>query len=282
MNKKTFNEYNPEFYIDAIKRKTKYNMKSHFHEAFEIFYLVDGERKYFINDTIYKITSGSIVLIDINEIHKTAVSDTEPHERIVINFTIPFLSEIISRVPDIDLYSCFKSKYKVLQLSLKDITYVENILSRMLEIYECEYPTKRFYLQILLCELLLLINNHLTKLTSESDSSEYTINPKISKILKYINCNYNKDITLASISKEFYISPFYLSKLFKQNTNFTLVQYLHSVRIKKAKELLQNTNYRVIDIAQRVGFNSHAHFTRIFKSITGISPIQYRKIAREK
>jgi YesN/AraC family two-component response regulator len=84
-------------------------------------------------------------------------------------------------------------------------------------------------------------------------------------------------ITLADISKEFYISQFYFSKIFKEATGFTFVEYLNSVRIKEAQRLLVSTNDKVIRISYNVGFGSIAHFGRMFKAITGYSPLQYRK-----
>ncbi|MFZ5967785.1 MAG: AraC family transcriptional regulator [Bacillota bacterium] len=278
MNSKEFNEYCPEFYIDTIKREKKYNMESHFHEALEIFYLIDGERRYFINDTIYKVSSGNLVLVDINEIHKTADTDVFAHKRLVLNFNPSFIYEICPKSSGLDLCSCFKSNRKILPLSLKYKKDMEHIFHRMMEIYDSESETKRFHLQILLCELLLLINNHLNELKTKDKNLVYSINPKISKIIKYINSYYYEDITLSSAGKKLHISPFYLSKLFKENTSLTFVEYLNSVRIRKAKELLIDTDYRVIDITEKVGFNNHTHFTRTFKALTGVSPLQYRKL----
>jgi YesN/AraC family two-component response regulator len=104
----------------------------------------------------------------------------------------------------------------------------------------------------------------------------------VSQVIKYITENFHQNITLSSVAKEFYISPFYLSKLFKQTTNFTFVEYLNSIRIKNSKELLKNTNYKIIDIAEKVGFSNNTHFTRVFKIIVGMSPMKFRKLHTEK
>jgi YesN/AraC family two-component response regulator len=101
-------------------------------------------------------------------------------------------------------------------------------------------------------------------------------------IVQHINRNFMQKITLDDVSKQFYISRFYLSKTFKETTGFTFVEYLNSVRIKEAQKLLIITNKKIIQISYEVGFGSVAHFGRVFKTITGYSPLQYRKLNKTK
>lgn len=272
----------PDFSIEILERKTEYNMYNyHLHQEFEIYYLLSGERKYFINDNIYKVQAGNLVLIDANEIHKTGSIGNCHHERVVIYFNDSFLNDLYPHISNLDLLSCFKSEYRVLPLSFKYKNDIEIILDKMLTIHPLETNSedlrKKFYLQILLSELLILVNKFIDELKAEEYHYSKLMHPKISQIIKYINDNYYKPITLADTAEDFYMSPSYLSKLFKNTTNFTFTQYLNSVRVKNAKKLLQNTNYRIIDIAQNTGFTNNTHFTRVFKEIIGVSPTNYRK-----
>ena len=103
------------------------------------------------------------------------------------------------------------------------------------------------------------------------------MNNKVDKIIKYICKHYAEDLTLTSIAEEFYISPFYLSKIFKRSTNLSIVEYINSLRIRHAKELLENSSTKIAEIAEIVGFSSSSHFSRTFKLLTGLSPQQYKK-----
>lgn len=274
------------FFIENLKRKTEYNMYNyHLHQEFEIYYLLSGERKYFINNTIYKIQQGNLILIDANEIHKTGNIGQQSHERTVLNFSPSFLKEFYPYISQLRLLDCFNSKYRVLPLSFQYKKNVEVILNKMLDLTQKQSDfndtRKKFYLQILLCELLVLIDNFIDELKEKEYEYTQLIHPKISEIIKYINEHYQEFITLEDMANRFKMSTSYLSKLFYKTTNFTFTQYLNSVRIKNSKYLLENPEYRIIDVAQKSGFNSNTHFTRVFKNVTGVSPTEYRKLLKE-
>ena len=95
--------------------------------------------------------------------------------------------------------------------------------------------------------------------------------------MQYINLNFAEPLTLSSVSKHFYISPNYLSLIFKEVTGFNFVEYLNILRIKEAQRLFANSNFKVIKVAEEVGFGSISHFARVFKKVTGYSPLNYKK-----
>lgn len=271
-----------DFFIESLERTTKYNMYNyHLHQEFEIYYLVSGKRKYFIDDNIYIVQAGNLVLINANEIHKTSNINNHPHERIVMYFDFSFLESLCPNILELDLLSCFESEYRVLPLSFKYKNTIETILDKMLDIYSEKYNynelRKEFYLQILLAELLLLINEFINELKAEEYHYSQFMHPKVSQLIEYINSHYYEPISLTDMAEKFSMSPSYLSKLFKSTTNFTFTEYLNSVRIKNSQILLENPNYRIIDVAQKSGFTNNTHFTRVFKDIIGISPTHYRK-----
>ncbi|NRY59488.1 AraC family transcriptional regulator [Clostridium beijerinckii] len=283
MSNRSVRVFHNNFFINKLKRTKKFDMpQHHFHEDYEIFYLIQGERKYFINDTIYKISEGNLVLVNVNEIHKTSDFSDHSHERIVVNFTPAFLAEFSQNVNALNLYSCFNLENRVLPLSFKYKNNIEGVLNRLLEVDKSQSDNKNFHSKVLLCELLILINNFVDDFKLKGYSSMQPINPKVSQVIKYINENYHQAISLSSVAKEFYLSPFYLSKLFKQTTNFTFIEYLNSVKIRNATQLLQDKKYKIIDIAEKVGFTNNTHFTRVFKTVMGMSPMKYRKLLSER
>ncbi|MDN5276704.1 MAG: two-component system, response regulator YesN [Clostridiales bacterium] len=74
-----------------------------------------------------------------------------------------------------------------------------------------------------------------------------------------------------------YISPYYLSHLFKEELNITFLEYLTMVRMEEAKKLLKDTSLSIVAIASQVGYEDASYFSKVFKKYVGISPAQYRK-----
>lgn len=99
----------------------------------------------------------------------------------------------------------------------------------------------------------------------------------ICAIKGYIINHYDRDMTLNSIASEFNISPYYLSKLFKQKSSQGFSDYVVFVKMNKAKELLANNEYSISTVASMVGYSTD-YFRKIFKEQVGISPGQYAKM----
>ena len=107
------------------------------------------------------------------------------------------------------------------------------------------------------------------------------INPGFMKLLDYINGNFQKDLRLSSLAKEFNLNPTYCSELFKRITHKSYSEYLSELRVEQARHFLDNTNMGLEEIAYKTGFNDHYYFTKTFKKITGLPPSQYRKLKAE-
>lgn len=100
----------------------------------------------------------------------------------------------------------------------------------------------------------------------------------LSLVTSFVAEHYRENISLQDAAVAAGISPSYLSHLFSQRLLVTFTDYLASVRIDTAKELLKSTNMTVTEIAHRVGYEDHNYFIRTFKKVVGISPGQYRKL----
>ena len=99
----------------------------------------------------------------------------------------------------------------------------------------------------------------------------------IRKAKEFIRANYKKKIKLEDISKVVYLSPYYLSHIFKKEVGFTLFEYLTKVRIEEAKGLLENTPWNTTRISFEIGCTDQSYFCKVFKKIEGMSPSDYRK-----
>ena len=92
-----------------------------------------------------------------------------------------------------------------------------------------------------------------------------------------IKSDYNKSIGLDYIGEKVNLSPAYLSSLYKQETGVNIIKCLTDYRMIKAKELLRNTNLKVIQIAKQCGYDNLSYFDRLFKNQCGVTPKQYRE-----
>jgi YesN/AraC family two-component response regulator len=147
-------------------------------------------------------------------------------------------------------------------------------------IVEAKQKHTGFELQIQAYTLQLLIFTCRFIEENQVEPLQY-INPvheRISGVVRYINDNYYKELTLQYIADEFFISSYYLSRVFKEVTGFSFVHYLNSVRVKEAKKLLEDTDMKVYLIAKKTGFGSVTNFGRVFKEITGHTPLYYRHV----
>lgn len=106
-------------------------------------------------------------------------------------------------------------------------------------------------------------------------------NKLIHTIIQYINENIEQStLTLKKIAEMNYINPSYLSRTFKEVTNMNFMDYLTSMRIEKAKKMLQNSNLRVYEIAEAVGITDPNYFSKFFKKHTNYTPAQYKENAQ--
>lgn len=273
------------FLISRVKRSGEsYTMpEQHYHNGYEIYYLVKGERNYFIKDRTSFVKKGDVVLINKNVLHKTLDTGKPAHERVLIEFNEEFIKDMLSKIDDIKIYTCFKNyKRNVYSLDIEEQTWLENTLFNMLQ--EKKYKRKGYltYIKIKLIEILIFLNRKVKESSPSSPDFSDPLQQKISEIATYINNNHQDGITLKLLARKFGLSPSYLSKSFKKVTGFNFVEYKNNVRVKEARRLLQETDLNVTKIAGIVGYNNITHLGRIFKDITGYSPLKYRKLHREE
>ncbi|MDQ8738001.1 helix-turn-helix domain-containing protein [Paenibacillus sp. LHD-38] len=123
-----------------------------------------------------------------------------------------------------------------------------------------------------------LVKHTLSHLSDELSSRLAGVtHNRIKEILTYIHHHFNQEISIQSLSEKFYLSPTYLSQLFKKEVGENFVEYLSRQRIQYACKLLAETDMTVSQIGEKCGFNDYFYFTRIFKRLNGMTPTQYRE-----
>ncbi|MBP3887962.1 MAG: response regulator [Cellulosilyticum sp.] len=107
----------------------------------------------------------------------------------------------------------------------------------------------------------------------EVETENFIILRAIGLIRRY----YQDDLTLAQVADEVGVTPEYLSKLFVKEININFVSFLRNFRISVAKRMLDSNKYKVFEIAEQVGFRDVKYFNKVFKSVCGVSPLEYKK-----
>lgn len=104
-----------------------------------------------------------------------------------------------------------------------------------------------------------------------------TKNRYIANAIAYIESHYQETLSIKDVCKSLLISESYLTKLFKENTNYSFVDFLTNYRMKKACELLKNPDVKIYIIADQVGYRDQRYFSVLFKKIVGLTPKQFRE-----
>lgn len=265
------------FFIGYKGKVGHYTMASpHFHDYYEIYYLLDGERHYFINNKTFLIKRGDLVLINSNDLHRTIDVGSPSHKRVLLYFQKNFISSNKNNYCEL-LKKIFENGNHVIRLPSNEQDMVEALLNNMLDEASLKQTGYMLRLQSLLGELLVSTARFIE--TSVFSRFDYLspVHRKVSEIVLYINQNYMEPLTLDNLSENFFISKYHLSRIFKETTGFSFIEYLNSVRVREAQIFLKDEKEKIIDIAQKVGYGSISHFGRVFKATTGVSPHEYRK-----
>ncbi len=268
-------EIDNDFEIDIRDRNKKYYLgNAHSHGHYEFYYLLRGEINYFIDDKIYPVKKGDVILIPPHVIHKTVPCENYKHSRILLNIKPEFLKEFLVYEPD--LFDFFK--VNLIPATYSFSTRIETILQTLLSEYNKD--ANPVMMKSLVGELFTILRRTATE-NEDRLKIEYinrnSCSDRILGIVRYINSKYQRDISLNELSQEFFMSPTYLSRTFKKIMGTTYSDYIKSVRINNSIYYLLNTDENITEIATQAGFNSSNHFCKTFKDTMGISPLKYRQ-----
>ena len=96
--------------------------------------------------------------------------------------------------------------------------------------------------------------------------------------MEYLENHYNETVTLSDVARMVYLSPAYVSTLISSETGKTFIDILNGIRVRKAIELIKNSNQKYYLIAEQVGFKEPQYFSIVFKKYTGMSPSEYKQL----
>lgn len=279
--------YSPhfDFFIEKIERTRGYTMDNfHIHHKYEIYYEETGTRRYFIEDQSYTVNPGDVVLIGMDQIHKTESLGDTPSSRIVLNFSDAFLNEISSIFPETDFTSFLPNQefHLLNTLTNEEQYFIGHILNDMVTFYASGELDLQVHCKLQLASLLLYLQRIAEKQKEKSSQPNTISNTLILEAQNYVVEHYAEDLTLNGIASALYVSPYHLSRLFRKHVGIGIIEYIKTIRIKVAQNMLIKTDDSITIISDKAGFSSAAHFRRVFKEITGMSPQKYRQYFKEK
>ncbi len=138
-----------------------------------------------------------------------------------------------------------------------------------------------FYQMVETCsdiyELHEILENVATSITEKIDSyNQNSIHSTLQLAIDYINENYTLQVTLEDLAKQAFVSPYYLSRMFKKELGKNFVDYLNEKRIAEAKERLKDMTLKTYEVAESVGISDAHYFSRLFKKYTTMTPTEFR------
>lgn len=253
--------------VEKVKQNGFWEMPmSHKHSYYELYFLIKGERKYYIDNELYKISDGSIALISPGALHKT---EGGSFERIIINFDIQYMDCIAKKTID-KLFNL-----KAVKLSENYKEKFEAVIERINNEYSVNRDKSSEYLKIKIADLILELDKYCENKNTVISGQPFS-NKLLLGIINFIDDNI-ACCTPKIIADRFYISNEYLSRFFKKNMGITLIEYITNKKLNKASKLLINTGYPIEKIACECGYSSGNYFSLAFKNKIGMSPLNYKK-----
>lgn len=256
----------------------------HSHQEYEIYLFHQGACRYIIDHHIYDLQPGDLLLMNGLTLHKANVEPTIDYIRSIIHFSPLIIQDVLEVLGSEYLLDPFRRDHHLL------IRTGENELSKELEkwmekltqvLKQEESDTHDLHRQteakVLLIQILLVIDRLLKKKGLNHTKEKGIKAHHAETIASYIQENYEKPLTITSIARDLNFSPSYLANMFKEITGFTVMGYVMERRIIQAKYLLEmEPDLKVREIAERCGFTSTAHFSRVFHEKVGKTATEYR------
>lgn len=253
---------------------------NHMHLGVEVLFCEKGGATYFIEGKKYRMVPGSILIIGSRETHMRVMEEL-PFQRYGLTVKPSYLKTLnldenlleVFQTPGVDRYES--------HLQRADHVLFQNIVLLLAMLYGERKQQPEFSLiseRMLISEIAILLFRAAGLEPKESLS--LPIRKQMEKVREYIDQNFRGDLNLDQLSKHFFLHPVTISKEFKHCFGSNLSTYINRVRICESCYLLENTEYSILDIAHRCGYESINTFLRQFKAIMQNTPTQYRKDAK--
>lgn len=239
---------------------TNNNMsKCHSHDSVELYFLTDGVRHLFVGGSFFLIRAGDIILIPAGVEHRTIDADGEAYTKLICMLPPAILPSSVASLSDVRIVRP--------EGRLRDALY-----SGIASVSDGTDTAR-------LSAIMKMLDAALTLPESRERVCTLPLG-RMSEILAYVEAHYCERLTLSALSERFYISEFYLCRLFKEYAGHPPLAYVTRLRVEHAKRLLATTDLHVDRVAALSGFGSVSSFSKALRSAVGSSAREYRAACR--
>ena len=247
-------------------------LSTHTHDYYEFYIFLEGDASFEIEDNIYTIAFGDIMLIPPEISHRAIVhSYHAPYRRFVFWISRAYCNRLLSMSPDYIYLMQHVITNRDYIFHLDRISF-NNIQSKMLSLIE-EMQTKRFgqesFVNLKVSDLILQINRLVYEQNNPYQASEDV--SLYQNLCNYIEGHLDEELSLEKLADEFFVSKYYIAHLFKRNLGFSLHQFITKKRLALCKEAIL-ASMNITKTYESYGFRDYSSFYRAFKKEYGISP----------
>lgn len=264
------NKYEITHYRDTYLKK----VSLHSHDFYELYFFISGRVNYIIDNVRYELKSGDVLLISPDNLHRLEMaSKSEAYERIVLWINPKYVKALSTA--DTDLSFAFKQCNENKNFLLRDYKLSEKLRSLLIDLTDCNHAFGDDVKSEILIKTILL---DLCLKTKEGESAPEKSAKKtsmpVSKVIDYIDGNLHLSLSLDKLEEVAYVSKYYLARIFKEETNSTIHQYILKRRLLLSKRYLEQ-GLPVNEIYLKCGFQDYSNFFRAFKKEYSMTPKQY-------
>lgn len=256
------------YVIDGFLQENTHT-KYHYHKFLEISIILQGPTTYSLDNTLHHLDTGDVIFINPDMMHNEIQNTGHSHHLHIGIDHLQFTGYNPNTFPLTDPI-----------IHLSEHPEFQKIIFDILKEKEEQQP----YQELAFQQLVMTLWVYLLRQITQHKLSITPVKPMISSkkdmatsIKYYLETHHSEEISLDSLSNSMYVSPTYISKLFKEETGESPINYLISVRMKRAKELLSQQQLTIKEVSEAVGYQDAYHFSKLFKKYTGISPREYSK-----
>lgn len=259
----------------------------HWHEYMEISFIQKGKGVYEIEDKVFEVNRGDIILINNIEKHRVTFSPEEPLFETVIHFDPALIWSSGRSTLDSNYLRLFKYELASFNNRPELDEHAKDTMSSIISDIIDEYKCRREYYELMIKSKLLTLITLLLRECRVRSVDRYDALSKrnqigrLSRIISFIDDNFDKDINMESTANKFFMNTSYFSNYFKKNVGVNFLEYLTRVRVEKALKLMDDTDINSTDAAFACGFNNVTSFYNAFRRITGMNPGSYKRNARK-
>lgn len=268
---------NQDFRIFHLVDESQREFSYHYHDFYKLVIFICGDVTYCIEGKSYELAPYDMVLVNAGEVHRPIVHSLRPYERIIIYISPQFLQSY--RQADYDLGLCFekvrKEQSNVLRMPSMKNSKLYQVCRELEASFEDTDYASGLYQNILFLEFMIQLNR-----AAVHDALDFTetasANDKILNVLSYINEHLTEDVSIDLLAEHFFVSKYYLMHSFKEETGYTIGNYLAAKRLRYAKELISG-GMPVTQACFECGFKNYSTFSRAYKKNFKASPTQHIK-----